>query len=189
MATTPNTTKKRNPTVVHMLVAMLVLFVPVVLITQLFTRNPEPPITALDWRPVAQRAAAEASYEVLAPENLPEGWVATRARFTPTGQPLLGGDPAPGDTFQLGFLSPQQRYVALDQRDVAPEPFVVAVTRQGRPEGESSIGGRAWVRHLSEDGRTRSLVQRGRDAVAIVSGDLPYEALEAFASTLEPVRS
>ena len=39
------TTKKRNSSVVHMLVAMLVLFVPVVLVTQLFTRNPEPPIT------------------------------------------------------------------------------------------------------------------------------------------------
>ena len=42
------TTKKRNSSVVHMLVAMLVLFVPVVLVTQLFTRNPEPPITPID---------------------------------------------------------------------------------------------------------------------------------------------
>ena len=47
------TTKKRNSSVVHMLVAMLVLFVPVVLVTQLFTRNPEPPITPIDWQPVA----------------------------------------------------------------------------------------------------------------------------------------
>lgn len=182
------TTKKRNSSVVHMLVAMLVLFVPVVLVTQLFTRNPEPPITPIDWQPVAQRAAAEASYEVLAPTNLPEGWVATRARFTPGGQSTTGGgDPAPGDTFQLGFLSPEQRYFALDQRDVAPEAFVTAVTRTGRPDGEGAAGGRTWARYVSEDGRTRSLVARDGEAATIVSGDLPYEALEAFASTLAPV--
>ena len=181
------TKKKRNESVIHMLVAMVVLFIPVILITQLFTKDPEPPINPIDWEPVAAQAAAEASYEVLAPTNLPDGWVATRARFIGVGKPQLGGDPAPGDTFQLGFLSPEQRYFALDQRDVAPEAFVVAVTRQGRPDGESSVGGEAWVRYVSEDDRTRSLVNQDADAVAIVSGDLPYEALEAFAATLEPV--
>lgn len=182
-------TKKRNSSVTHMIVAMLVLLVPVVVLVQLFTRNPEPPVTPIDWRPVAEQAAGEVSYEVLGPSNLPEGWVATRARFTAIGRPMLGGDPAPGNTFQLGFLSPEQRYFALDQRDVAPEPFVAAVTRQGRPDGSSSLGGRAWERMVSEDGRTRSLVERGPDAVTIVSADLPYEALEAFASTLEIVRA
>ena len=185
MATTK---KKRNATVLHMLVAMAVLFVPVILITQLFTRNPEPPITPIDWKPVAQRAAADVEYEVLAPANLPEGWIATRARYVPTGRPMLGGDPAAGDTFQLGFLSPEQRYFAIDQRDIAPEPFVASVTREGSPQGSVDALGRTWERMVSEDGRTRSLVSRGADAVTIVSGDLPYEALEAFATTLEPVQ-
>ena len=181
------TTKKRNATAIQMVVAMLVLFVPVIVIVQLFTRNPAPPINPIDWKPVAQRAAAEASYAVLAPTNLPDGWVATRARFTPKGQPILAGDPAVGDTFQLGFLSPEQRYFAVDQRDVAPQPFVNTVSRQGRPDGSSTAGGRDWARLVSEDGRTRSLVEQGSDAVTIVSGDLPYGALEAFASTLAPV--
>ncbi len=189
MATTSHATKRRTSTVVHMLVAMLVLFVPVVLLTQFFTRNPEPPVTALDWKPVADAAAREASYEVLAPVNLPDGWVATRARFTEAGQPVLAGDPAPGDTFQLGFLSPEGRYFGLDQRDAAPDAFVRTVTRQGRPDGESSAAGRSWTRYVSEDGRTRSLVELREGAATIVSADLPHEALEAFASTLEPVRA
>lgn len=176
----------RNATVLHMIVAMALLLVPVVGAVWFFTQDPEPPIAAVDPRPVAEQAAAAASYEVLAPQNLPEGWVTTRARFTPAGSPLVGGDPAPGDTFGLGFLTPGRTYVALDQRDVAPEPFVVDVSRGGRAEGESVVGERTWVRYVSDDGRTRSLVHRG-DAVTIVSGDLPYEALEAFASTLVPV--
>lgn len=187
MATTQKTTKKRNATVVHMIVAMLVLFVPVVLVTRLFTVDPaEPPIRAIDWRPVAAQAAATASYDVLAPTNLPEGWISTRARFTESGR-SLNGEPALGDTFQLGFLSPEQRYIALDQRDVAAGAFIAAVTRQGRPDGESAAGGRDWARYVSEDGRTHSLVEQQGDAASIVSGDLPYEALEAFASTLAPV--
>ena len=185
MATATNA--RRNSTVLHMLVAMAVLFIPVILITQLFTRNPEPPVTPVDWQPVAQQAASDAEYEVLAPTNLPEGWIATRARYTPLGQPVLGGDPAVGDTFQLGFLTPERSYIALDQRDIAPDQFVGEVTRSGSPEGESDALGRTWERRVSEDGRTRSLVSRGEDAVTIVSGDLPYEALDAFATTLEPV--
>lgn len=184
-----STTARRNATVLHMLVAMAVLFIPVILITQLFTRNPEPPVTAIDWQPVAQQAASESEYEVLAPASLPEGWIATRARFIPTGQPVFGGDPAVGDTFQLGFLSPEQRYVGLDQRDVAPEQLIATVTRNGRPDGTIEAQGRTWERMVSDDGRTRSLVSTREGAVTIVSGDLPYEALSAFATTLEPVRA
>lgn len=177
----------RNSSAVHMLVAMLVLLVPVVGLTWMFTRDPQPQVAAIEYRPVAEQAAAEASYPVLVPANLPDGWVATRARWTPTGRPGVGGDPVPGDTWQLGFLSPQETYLALDQRDAAVEPFVADVTRSGRADGESAVAGRAWQRYTSSDGRTRSLVLREDEDVAIVSGDVPYEALEAFASTLAPV--
>lgn len=170
-----------------MLVAMAVLFVPVIVVTQMFTRNPEPPVTAIDWRPVAEHAATEASYPVLGPANLPADWVATRARFTEAGRPIAAGDPAPGDTFQLGFLTGQQRYIALDQRDVGQESFVIATTRTGRADGTSVLAGQTWERMVSEDGRTRSLVLQSEPSVSIVSGDLPYEALEAFATTLEPI--
>lgn len=173
----------RNATVLHMIVAMVVLMVPILAITAFFTRTPEPPVQAVAYEPAARQAAAQAAYPVLVPASLPEGWTPTRARWTPAGQPGLGGDPVPGDTWQLGFLSPQQTYVALDQRDRAPGPFVAATTREGRPDGEVAVSGAPWTRYVSADGRTRALVRQG-EAVTIVSGDLPYEALAAFASTL-----
>lgn len=179
--------RARNQTVIHMIVAMLVLLVPVLVIMALFTRTPEPPVQAVDYKPVAQQAAREATYPVLVPQNLPEGWTPTRARWTPKGKTGVGADPVPGDTWQLGFLSPSQTYVALDQRDVAPEMFVNDVSRDGKPDGESTVAGKRWQRYLSNDKRTRSIVDRAGDQVAIVSGDVPYEALEAFASTLGPV--
>lgn len=172
---------------IQVIVAMVVIFIPVIVITRLFTVDPEPAVNVVDYRPLAEVAAAEASFPVLAPENLPEGWVATRARWIPAGQRGVGGDPVPADTWQLGFLSPQQTYLALDQRAPAAPAFVEEVTRRGKPDGSSDAAGRAWVRHVSEDGRTRSLVNAEDGVTTIVSGDLPFEALEAFASTLAAV--
>lgn len=176
----------RNQSPAQMLVAMALLLVPIMLVTWAFTRNPEPPVNVVDFAPLARTAQDEADYEVLVPSGLPEGWVCTRARWTPDGAPGLDGEPVPGDTWQAGFLTPGRMYLGIDQRDSAPEAFVADVTRQGRPEGVSVVGASTWERYVSDDGRTRSLVLRG-DAVTIVSGDLAYEALEAFAATLVPV--
>ncbi|QIK71554.1 DUF4245 domain-containing protein [Propioniciclava coleopterorum] len=178
---------QRNSTVIQMIVAMAVLMVPILLVVAFFTRTPEAPIQPIDYQPVARQAAAEASYPVLVPQNLPDGWVATRARWTAEGRPGLNGEPAAGDTWQLGMLTPGQIYIGLDQRDASQELFVQQVTRDGRPDGDSNVAGVAWQRYVSEDDRTRSLVLRG-DAVTIVSGDLAYEALEAFASSLAPAQ-
>lgn len=173
-----------NPPAVHLITAMVVLLVPVLLVSWWFTRLPAPAATVVDPRPVLQQARAEADYQVAAPVNLPEGWVATRARWTPQGQPGLNEEPALGDTVQLGFLDPAGRYLALDQRDDQPELFVAEVTRDGEGTGTSSVAARTWVRYRSEDGRTRSLVLVEDDHVTIASGDVPFEDLEAFAATL-----
>jgi hypothetical protein len=57
-------------------------------------------------------------------------------------------------------------------------------SRTGTPDGNSVIAGQTWQRLLSPDGRTRSLVLHGPSATTVVSADLPYEALEAYVSTL-----
>lgn len=177
--------RPRTPsTVTHMVIAMAVVLVPIALISWFFTRLPEPAPNVVDPAPLTARARAEAPYPVLAPENLPDGWVATRVRWTPEGEPLLNREPAPGNTWQVGYLTPQRMYIALDQRDRLPDLFVADVTRAGRPVGESSVGASSWQRYTSADGRTNALVQRGDAAVTVVSGDLPFEALEAFAGTL-----
>lgn len=175
----------RNATVLHMVIAMAVILVPVLAVMSFFTRVPEPAISVVDHRPVAAQARAAASYPLLVPANLPADWVCTRARWTPPGAPGVDGTPVPGGTWQLGFLTAGRVYLGLDQRDVAPEPFIAERTRQGRPEGESRVGAATWQRMVSADGRTRSLVLRGASAV-VVSGDVPYDLLEAFAGTLEP---
>lgn len=178
--------RPRTPsTVTHMVIAMAVVLVPIAFVSWFFTRLPtEPQIAVVDPTVHLQAARRQAPYPVVAPTNLPDGWVATRARWTPEGEPLLNREPAVGSTWQLGYLTPQRMYIAVDQRDRLPEQFVGEVTRAGRPSGESTIAGSAWQRYTSADGRTRSLVQREPQSVVVVSGDLGFDALEAFAGTL-----
>ena len=177
--------RRRTPsTVTHMVIAMAVVMLPIALISWFFTRLPEPVVNVVDPTPIVAQARTDATFPVLAPTNLPEGWVPTRARWTPEGEPLLNREPAVANTWQLGYLTPEQMYIGLDQRDRLPDLFVGEVTRGGRPAGDASVAGATWQRYTSADRRTNALVQRADQVVTIVSGDLPFEALEAFAGTL-----
>ncbi|WP_052462665.1 DUF4245 domain-containing protein [Nigerium massiliense] len=173
-----------NPPALHMLVAMVVLLIPVLLIVAWFTRIPEAAVNVVDYRPVVQVAREESPYPVLAPESLPDGWVATRARWIRKGENGINNEPALGNTMALGFLNADKTYLAVDQRDELPELFTRDVTRDGHPDGESQVAGQQWLRFVSDDGRTHALVRNEATHVSIVSGDVPYEQLEQFAGTL-----
>ncbi len=167
-----------------MLVAVAALLIPVVLIYLWFSRIPEPEVRAVDWQPVVARAQAEAPYPVAVPRNLPADWVVVRARWTPLGEPGLDRKPAIGNTFQLGFLTSERIYLGLDQRDTDPRGLIRDAARDGVANGESMLGGVRWQRFVSRDDRTRALVRSDSDSTLVISGDVPYEALEAFAATI-----
>ncbi|MFV0407602.1 MAG: DUF4245 domain-containing protein [Propioniciclava sp.] len=174
-----------SSTSTHMIVAMLVLLVPVIGITVLFTREPAPTIPDIPYPVAAERAAAQAEFVLRTPSELPDGWVCTKADWLPAGTPGRA-EPVVGDTWTMAFLTPEQMYIGLDQRVAAPERFIDQRTRDGVPDGTAQVAGESWVRYLSADGVTRSLVSSG-DVVTVVSGDLPYADLEAFVGLLVPV--
>lgn len=174
-----------NPPVIHMIVAMLVVLVPILLITWFFTDIPEPKPQAVDCAPVIKTAGQEASYDVWALPTTPEGWTCTRARWIKRGQPGPNHEPVLGDTFQLGYVNDKGRYLAVDQRDIAPEKLIADITRQGNAVGASEAKGAPWTRYESADGRTKSLVSLEGQNVTIVSGDVPHEELEAFVAQMK----
>ena len=54
-------------------------------------------------------------------------------------------------------------------------------------EGTSTVAGRTWTRYASGDGRSRCLVDvadKPRPTTTVACADGPYEAAEAFVSTL-----
>ena len=86
--------------------------------------------------------------------------------------------------WSLGFLDPQNVFIGLDQGDLRPEELITDETRSGIPDGQSTVNGQVWERRVSPDGRTRSLVRTEPTVTSIVTGDLPYADLEAYAAKL-----
>jgi hypothetical protein len=168
-----------------MLRSLAVILIPVVIITYFFTRTPgAPTIQVVDYAPALSQAREQAPYEVLAPAAVPAGWRATRATWLEEGGAGLNGQPSPRNLWQLGFLTDADVYVELDQGDLQSQDLVADRTRDGVPDGESSVGEEVWQRRISADERTRSLVLTAPQVTTIVFGDLPYADLESFAATL-----
>ena len=57
-------------------------------------------------------------------------------------------------------------------------------SRTGTADGQSTVNGQVWQRLVSPDGPPALMVLREPEVTSIVAGDLPYEALEAYAATL-----
>ena len=168
-----------------MVISLGVLLVPILLISWWFTRTPaDAPVQTVDWQSVLGQSRTVAPYPLLGPVGLPDTWVATKAQWSKTGEPAVNQEAAPGNTWQLGMLSPDQVYVSLTQRDAAGPALIAQVSRSGRPDGMSAIGGVTWSRWVSADDRTRSLSRVDGSVTTVVSADLSYAGLEAFASTL-----
>lgn len=167
-----------------MAISLAVLLIPILAITWFFTETPDPEVEEVDVFPVLEIAQAESPYPVLYPEGLGENWIPTRVAWAADGEPWITDEPAVGNSWQLGYLSPNDIYVAVQQRDRAQSAFVTSITRDGKQGDEVEISGRAWEQWTSSDRRTRSLVWRDGEMVAVVTGDTDFEALEEFASRL-----
>lgn len=175
----------KQATAGDMIRSLALIVIPLAVIAIIFTNVPDDaPVEEVDWKPVLATARQQAPYEVLAPTNLPEGWRATRVNWVPLGRPYLNGEASPRNLWQIGFLTPQEVYIDLTQGDMRAQEMVDQQSREGTPDGNSVVAGETWQRLVSPDGHTRSLVLHGPAATTIVSANLPYEGLEAYASTL-----
>jgi hypothetical protein len=175
----------RQATAGDLIRSLALILIPVVVITIIFTSVPEDhPVKEVDWKPVLATARKEAPYPVLAPTNLPNDWRGTRVAWVPQGRPYLNGEASPRNLWQLGFLTPDEVFIDLNQGDLRPDELVDQQSRAGTSDGSSVVGGQTWQRLISPDGRTRSIVLRRPNVTTVITADLPYEALEAYASTL-----
>ena len=171
-----------------MLISMAVLLVPVALIVWFFSRPGDTTVQAVSVAPVLQKAKAASPYPVLVPEALDAEWTATRVAWAASGDKWIDGEPAEGNSWQVGYMSPEGIYFGVQQRDEALRSFVSGVTRDGSGlRAEVDLAGRTWQRYESADRRTMSLVNVDGDVASIVTADTDFAELEAFASTLVAV--
>jgi len=168
-----------------MVISLAVILVPVLLIVLFFTDSPDDRPEAVDIAPVLARAQAESAYPLLVAEGLDPAWTPARVAFAADGDTWIDSRPAVGDSWQVGYLSPEGIYFGVQQRNRSETSFIDDVTRDGvAMGGQVEAAGLTWERFESQDGRTRSLVSQGSDSTAVVTADTDFLELEAFASTL-----
>jgi hypothetical protein len=177
---------RKSATMGDLVRSVAIILIPLAVITVLFTKLPKDhPVQVVDPQPVLAKARTESPYPILAPANLPNEWRATRVTWVRTGEPYLNGAPSVRNLWRLGYLTPDDVYIAVAQGDLKPDDFISVETRDGGFDGQSTVNGDVWERRVSPDGRTRSLVRRTDTVTTVVAGDTSYAALEAFAATLE----
>lgn len=141
-------------------------------------------IPSVDYTADAISLSEIAPYRTYAPEGLPEDWIPTSSRLETGGTPP-GEEPTGPVRWTLGFATPQDRHAAFSISDADPDEFVAEVSRNGGPDGESTVDGRVWERLYNEAEEERALVLRNDDATLVVSGGASYEELETLAGALE----
>ena len=176
---------KKPATTGDMIRSLLVIIIPLLIITIVFTNTPrDHPVKVVDWVPVLATARKQAPYPVLAPTRVPAGWRATLVSWAKQGEPGPTGQISPRKEWHLNFLDADDKYIGLSQGDGDLADFLKQETRAGTADGTSALGEQTWNRVISPDERTRSLVRSDPTVTTVVSGDLPYAVLEAYAGSL-----
>src|SRR4051794_22910435 len=137
-----------------MIGAMLVLLLVVaafVAFRGALRNDPGDPVKAVDYKDPAKFARGEADFDVLVPRPLPDGWIATSVRYVE----------GPEQSWHLGMLTHDRRYVGLEQADRPASSMVEEFVDENAVEGDQvRIGGHSWQR-WSDSGDDVALVRTG----------------------------
>ena len=145
--------------------------------------DPADPVRAVDYSRDADFAREQASFDLVAPPSLPEGWRATTVEYVP----------GPHDRWHLGMLTGQDRYVGLEQSGdsvdtmletakVGPRDYLIdATTDEGEPV---LVDGVRWSTY-TDSGGDLALVRRAAGTTTLVVGhEVPESDLTDFVASL-----
>lgn len=142
--------------------------------SQLMSSDPERPVRRIDYSADLAAARDLAPYTVLSPRGLPEGWRATSVDLEDTDEEV---------TWHLGYLTPSEAYVGLEQTNGEFAPAVGAILDDLRPTGSVQVAGQRWERREGE-GPDVALVRTDADVTTVVVGSAGIDELTAFAAAL-----
>lgn len=155
--------------VLGLLVFVIYLFVP-------HGSHAADPVRPVSFTVELSQARRDAPYPVAGPEGLDAGWRATTVTYS-------GADPS-NVTWHLGFVDPEQQYVAIEQSNGAADAFVASVTINGHRDGTrtETVAGQVWDRWTG--GRYDALVRKEAGVTTVVLGTAPDAQLRRMAAAL-----
>ena len=141
-----------------------------VLIGQLVTVTPDRPERRVDFADAVAGARAAATFDVIAPKALPKGWIANSARFGP-------------DAWHLGVVTPDDKYVGLEQATWSAKAMVDEFAPESRSAGQTRLAGHTWQVRTESDGDRVYLRDAGETSILVV-GSARRADLERYVSSL-----
>jgi hypothetical protein len=165
---------------VRSLLPLVVICLLVVAWTTLRQDADENPVREVDPSSTVQLAAARASYQILLPQGLDQGYRPTSAR-TDAGN-AGEGDPV---TLEIGYVTPEEEFAGFVVSDDRRADPVAAVLDGGTEGGTVDVAGRPWTRSTTERGET-ALSREDDGVIVVVSGSADEDELADVAAAVAP---
>ena len=137
---------------------------------QVFTNTPDRSPKAIDYASTVRSARPAAEFELLAPAQLPSGWVATSARFTPT-------------SWHLGVITDKDAYIGLEQEKVDVMRVIDEFAKDSKAAGTATIDGKIWDFRRGP-GANVTYTRSEAGLATLVTGEAPRAAVEDYVSSL-----
>ena len=137
---------------------------------QLVTVTPDRPERRVDLADAVAGARRTATFDVIAPKTLPKGWIANSTRSGP-------------DAWHLGVLTPEDKYIGLEQSATSVKGIVDDFAPGSRAAGTVRLKGEAWQVRTESDGDRIYVRDTGETSVLVI-GSARRAELERYVSSL-----
>ncbi|WUH91234.1 DUF4245 domain-containing protein [Streptomyces sp. NBC_00433] len=169
---------KRGNKTVRDLVLSLVVLSAVVAVIYIFVPHDSKadPVKPISYSVELGQARRDAPFKVAGPEGLSALWRATSVTYD-------GADPHK-TSWHIGFVDPEQQYVAIEQSNGDPAAFISEVTLGAHRDGTRTVsaGGQVWEHWTGK--RYTALVREETGVTTIVLGTGPEGQLTQMAAAL-----
>ena len=136
----------------------------------LFGVEPDEPTRTIDHVAAIEASREAVDFDLLAPEDLPDGWRATSLRVD-------------DDAWHLGVVTDDDEYVGLEQVRESVRTAVRQLAEGSRPAGDVTVDGERWALRTGPRDDT-TFVRRAGDTTVLVTGTASRAQLERYISSL-----
>ncbi|GFM99114.1 hypothetical protein Sfulv_39250 [Streptomyces fulvorobeus] len=175
-ATIERVASKRGKQTVRDMVLSMIVISAVAGVIYLFIPHDDTaaPVKAVDYRVELLTARRAAPYPVAAPDGLPKGWKPTSVSYERQAD----------DSWHLGFLDPDGKYVAVEQSTAPVQKYVTQVSQRATDTGRThEVAGEAWAHWKGP--KYDALVLHQDGATTVVTGSASTQRLAQMAAALK----
>jgi hypothetical protein len=170
--------KRGNKTLIDLVLSMVVLGVVVAVIFIFIPHGSKADgVKPVSFSVELGQARRDAPYKVAGPQGLSAKWRATSVTYSDT-------DPK-NVTWHLGFVDPDDEYVAVEQSNAPAATFISTVTLKAHRDGTRTVtaGGQVWERYAGD--KYNALVRRQSGVTTVVLSTGPDTSITQMAAALQ----